>query len=88
MKQNEIDRASIEKAKSLFATGDVYKIEVGTTRGLQAIHGALFAGLYPFAGEIRKLNISKVVSASPTLFTCFLRSKLSRRCRKAPLRRL
>lgn len=27
MTQNEIDRASIEKAKSLFATGEVYKIE-------------------------------------------------------------
>lgn len=59
MTQNEIDRASIEKAKSLFATGEVYKIEVGTTGGLQAIHRPLFAGLYPFAGEIRTQNISK-----------------------------
>lgn len=59
MTQNEIDRASIEKAKSLFATGEVYKIEVGTTGGLQAIHRALFAGLYPFADEIRTQNISK-----------------------------
>ena len=59
MTQNEIDRASIEKAKSLFATGEVYKIEVGTTGGLQAIHRPLFAGLYPFAGEIQTQNISK-----------------------------
>lgn len=59
MTQNEIDRASIEKAKSLFATGEVYKIEVGTTGGLQAIHRALFAVLYPFADEIRTQNISK-----------------------------
>lgn len=59
MTQNEIDRASIEMAKALFASGKVYDIEVGTTRGLQAIHHALFDGLYPFAGEIRKLNISK-----------------------------
>ena len=59
MTQNEIDRASIEKAKSLFATGEVYKIEVGTSGGLQAIHRALFAGLYPFADEIRTQNISK-----------------------------
>ena len=59
MTQNEIDRASTEKAKSLFATGEVYKIEVGTTGGLQAIHRALFAGLYPFADEIRTQNISK-----------------------------
>lgn len=59
MTQNEIDRASIEMAKALFASGKVYNIEVGTTAGLQAIHHALFEGLYPFAGEIRKLNISK-----------------------------
>lgn len=59
MTQNEIDRLSIEKAKELFATKRVYDIEVGTTTGLQAIHRALFTDLYPFAGEIRKLNISK-----------------------------
>ena len=59
MTQTEIDRLSIEKAKELFATKRVYDIEVGTTTGLQAIHRALFTGLYPFAGEIRKLNIYK-----------------------------
>lgn len=59
MTQNEIDQKSIEKAKELFASGKVYDIEVGTIAGLQAIHCALFEGLYPFAGEIRKLNISK-----------------------------
>lgn len=59
MTQNEIDRKSIGKAKELFSSGNVYDIEVGTTAGLQAIHHALFDGLYPFAGEIRKLNISK-----------------------------
>lgn len=57
--QNEIDRRSIEKAKELFASGRIYDIETGTTRGLQAIHEALFGGLYPFAGQIRTLNISK-----------------------------
>ena len=59
MNQNEIDKSSIEKAKELFDSGRVYDIEVGTTKGLQEIHKALFDGLYPFAGEIRKLNISK-----------------------------
>ena len=32
---------------------------MGTTKGLQEIHKALFEGLYPFAGEIRTFNISK-----------------------------
>lgn len=59
MTQNEIDGRSIVKAKDLFSSGTVYDIEVGTTAGLQVIHHALFYGLYPFAGEIRKLNISK-----------------------------
>lgn len=59
MNQNDINRKSIEKAKELFSSGKVYDIEVGTTAGLQAIHRALFVGLYSFAGEIRKLNISK-----------------------------
>jgi cell filamentation protein len=57
--QNEIDRRSIVKAKELFTSGRIDQIEVGTTKGLQDIHRALFDGLYPFAGEIRKLNISK-----------------------------
>lgn len=59
MTRNEIDRQSIEKAKKLFLSGKVYDIEVGTTAGLRAIHHTLFDGLYSFAGEIRKLNISK-----------------------------
>lgn len=57
--QNEIDRQSLEKAKALFAFGRIDQIEVGTTRGLQDIHAALFGGLYSFAGRIRTLNISK-----------------------------
>lgn len=59
MTQHEIDRQSIDKAKEFFSSGKIYEIEVGTIAGLQAIHRALFDGLYPFAGEIRKLNISK-----------------------------
>ena len=59
MTQREIDKQSIEKAKDLFSSGNVYEIEIGSTKGLQQIHKALFDGLYPFAGEIRTLNISK-----------------------------
>lgn len=59
MKQNEIDARSLENAKNLFESGTIYKIEVGTLQGLQAIHEALFGGLYPFAGVVREKNISK-----------------------------
>lgn len=59
MTQNEIDRRSLDMARSLFDSGRIYDIEVGTTRGLQDIHRAIFGGLYPFAGQIRTLNISK-----------------------------
>lgn len=59
LSQNEIDRQSLEKAKDLFSSGRISQIEVGTTKGLQEIHASIFGGLYPFAGKIRTLNISK-----------------------------
>ena len=59
MTTREIDRESFEKAKQLFVSGEIDRIEVGTVRGLQEIHKALFDGLYDFAGKIRTLNIAK-----------------------------
>lgn len=57
--KNEIDAQSLENAKQLFVSGEIECLEIGTTKGLQAIHKALFNKLYDFAGQIRTKNIAK-----------------------------
>ena len=54
-----IDEQSKLKAYALFEDGIINDIEVGTITGLKQIHAYIFGGLYDFAGQIRKLNISK-----------------------------
>lgn len=55
----DIDEISKKRAKELFGSTDLSSFEVGTFKGLQQIHQYLFQGLYDFAGQIRKKNISK-----------------------------
>ncbi|MDR7928663.1 Fic family protein [Acidithiobacillus thiooxidans] len=62
---NQIDLAKAEekiskqKARQLFDTGDMNKVEVGRFAGLAFIHAYLFGEIYGFAGKIRDVNIAK-----------------------------
>jgi len=62
---NQIDLAKAEekiskqKAKQLFDSGDINKVEVGTFAGLAFIHAYLFDNIYHFAGQVRTVNIAK-----------------------------
>ena len=53
------EKISKQKAKQLFDSGVIDKIEVGTFAGLAQIHEILFGDIYEFAGRIRDVNISK-----------------------------
>jgi cell filamentation protein len=53
------EKISKQKAKQLFDTSDIAKIEIGTFAGLSFIHTYLFEDLYHFAGKIRDVNIAK-----------------------------
>ncbi|MGT2950783.1 cell filamentation protein Fic [Streptococcus cuniculi] len=53
------ERISKKQAALLFETGRLFEIEIGTFKGLAAIHSALFSEIYEFAGKIRDVNIAK-----------------------------
>lgn len=53
------EKISKQKAKLLFDSGDIDKVEVGTFKGLSFIHAYLFEDIYEFAGKIRNVNIAK-----------------------------
>ena len=53
------EKISKQKAKQLFDSGDIEKVEVGTFKGLAFIHAYLFEDIYDFAGKIRDVNIAK-----------------------------
>jgi cell filamentation protein len=53
------EKISKQKAKQLFDSHDIEKIEIGTFKGLAFIHAYLFEDIYHFAGKIREVNIAK-----------------------------
>lgn len=53
------ERVSKEKAKRLYDSRDIDRVEVGTFKGLSYIHNYLFEDIYEFAGKVRSQNISK-----------------------------
>lgn len=53
------ERISKQKAKQLFDSGDIERVELGTFAGLAAIHAYLFEDIFPFAGQLREVNIAK-----------------------------
>lgn len=53
------EKISKQKAKQLFDTNDISKVEIGTFTGLAFIHKYLFEDIYDFAGNVRDVNIAK-----------------------------
>jgi cell filamentation protein len=53
------EKISKQKAKQLFESGEINRIEVGTFKGLAQIHAYLFCDLYDFAGKLRDVNLAK-----------------------------
>jgi len=54
-----IDEQSKKKAYDFYQTDLIEDDEIGKMVALQKIHAYLFEGLYPFAGKIRTMTISK-----------------------------
>ena len=55
----EEERISKTRAKEMFETGFLSKLQPGTFEALCKIHEYLFQEIYEFAGTLRKVNIAK-----------------------------
>ena len=53
------EKISKQKARQLFDSGELHKVEVGKFDGLAFVHAYLFGDIYAFAGKIRDVNIAK-----------------------------
>lgn len=58
LNKNE-EKISKQKAKQLFESGDINRMDIGTFKGLAQIHAYLFGDIYEFAGKLREVNIAK-----------------------------
>ena len=56
---SEVDKLSRERYTKIWAAWPEFVSNAGTWECLRDLHVALFGGLFSFAGEIRKVNISK-----------------------------
>ena len=56
---SEIDKLSRERYKKIWSSWPEFVSRAGTWECLRDLHVALFGGLFEFAGEVRKVNISK-----------------------------
>ena len=50
---------SKKRAKELIETKKLFEFEIGTFKGLSAIHHYLFQDIYDFADKIRDVNLAK-----------------------------
>ena len=55
----EEERISKKKAVQLFESGLLEQLQPGDFSSLQAIHRYLFEDIYPFAGQLRSVNLAK-----------------------------
>jgi cell filamentation protein len=53
------EKLSKAKAKKLFQSGFLETLDAGSFEALSSIHHYLFDVIYPFAGKLREVNISK-----------------------------
>lgn len=53
------EKISKKKAVEMYENGFLERLEPGTYKSLAMIHKYLFSEIYDFAGELRKVNISK-----------------------------
>lgn len=53
------EKISKKKARQLFESGDLHKVNVGTFEELAFIHADLFGEIYDVAGKLREVNRSK-----------------------------